>query len=143
MRCITKHEHELGERKQRGESTLRGTYVKSPGSCLPRGYGALLCVGSTQLQAASRVAAFWATRRPTIRPNRPRTELKISTTRILTNLQDNVSERVARCMLRETYKLGSAASAKAAPLPFTPTEIPQMRLQTPTVIPPQKTAYPV
>jgi hypothetical protein len=42
-----------------------------------------------------------------------------------------------------TYKLGSAASAKAAPLPLIPTEIPQIRLHIPTVIPPQKTAYPV
>lgn len=143
MRCITKHEHELVERKQGGKPTLCWTYVTSPGSCLPCEYGALLCVGWAQLQAASRVAAFWATRRPTIRPNRPRTELKISTTRILTNLRGNVSESIARYTPGETYKLGSAASANAAPLPFTPTEIPQMRLQTPTVMPPQKTAYPV
>lgn len=40
----------------------------------------------------------------------------------------------------ETYRLGSAASANAAPLPLMPTEIPQIKLQNPTVTPPQKRA---
>ncbi len=39
-----------------------------------------------------------------------------------------------------TNNVGSAASAKAAVEPVMPTEIPQSRLQIPTVNPPQKSA---
>ena len=60
-----------------------------------------------------------------MRPNRPIILPKTSTMRILTN------------------KSGSAASARAAVEPAMPTEIPQRRLHTPTVRPPQKSAYPV
>lgn len=42
-----------------------------------------------------------------------------------------------------TYRLGSAASARAAPLPLMPTDTPQIRLHIPTVMPAQKRAYPV
>jgi hypothetical protein len=41
------------------------------------------------------------------------------------------------------YREGSAASARAAPLPLMPTATPQTRLHMPTVIPDQKRAYPV
>lgn len=58
-------------------------------------------------------------------PNRPRMLLKTSITKILTN------------------KLGSAASAKAALEPDTPTAMPQSRLQAPMVRPPQKREKPV
>jgi hypothetical protein len=43
----------------------------------------------------------------------------------------------------KTYRVPSAASARAAPLPLIPTETPQIKLQNPTVIPPQNKAYPV
>ena len=59
-----------------------------------------------------------------INPNRPRILPKTSTMRILTN------------------KFGSAASARAAVEPAIPTQIPQRRLHTPTVMPPQKMAKP-
>lgn len=42
-----------------------------------------------------------------------------------------------------TYRVGSAASAKAAPLPLIPTATPQIRLHMPTVRPDQKRAKPV
>jgi hypothetical protein len=41
---------------------------------------------------------------------------------------------------RLAYSVGSAASARAAPLPLMPTATPQTKLQKPTVIPPQKVA---
>jgi len=41
-----------------------------------------------------------------------------------------------------TNNAGSAASAKAAVDPTTPTQTPQSKLQMPTVKPPQKSAYP-
>jgi hypothetical protein len=59
-----------------------------------------------------------------INPNNPKTLPNTSTTRTLTN------------------RSGSAASARAAVLPATPTQIPQKRLQTPTVRPPKKRAKP-
>ena len=59
-----------------------------------------------------------------MRPNRPIILPKTSTMRIFTN------------------KSGSAASARAAVEPATPTEIPQRRLHAPTVRPPQNSAYP-
>jgi hypothetical protein len=54
-----------------------------------------------------------------ISPNRPRIEPKTSTMRMRTN------------------RLGSAASEMAAVEPVMPTVIPQNRLQSPTVRPPQ------
>ena len=57
-----------------------------------------------------------------IRPNKPRMLPNTSTIRTFTN------------------NAGSAASASAAVEPVTPTEIPQRRLQKPTVKPPQKSA---
>lgn len=42
-----------------------------------------------------------------------------------------------------TYRDGSAASARAAPLPLIPTATPQTKLHRPTVRPDQKRAYPV
>lgn len=77
-----------------------------------------------------------------ISPNRPSTELKISMTRIFTNLT-TLLDCVAFCKLDElfkTYKLGSAASASAALLPFIPTDTPQIRLHIPTVKPAQNSA---
>ena len=59
-----------------------------------------------------------------MRPNKPMILPKTSTMRIFTN------------------KSGSAASASAAVDPAIPTEIPHRRLHTPTVRPPQKSAYP-
>jgi hypothetical protein len=43
----------------------------------------------------------------------------------------------------QTYSEGSAASARAAPLPLIPTVIPHTKLQPPTVMPAQKRAKPV
>ncbi len=81
--------------------------------------------------------------KPTIRPNNPKTELKISMTKTLTNLHHmHISQRHHE-QQQTTYKLGSAASAKAALLPLTPTETPQTRLHMPTVKPAQNSAYPV
>lgn len=57
-----------------------------------------------------------------MRPNRPKMLPNTSTMRIFTN------------------NAGSAASAKAAVEPVMPTEIPQSKLQMPTVKPPQKSA---
>lgn len=57
-----------------------------------------------------------------IKPNRPKMLPNTSTIRIFTN------------------NAGSAASANAAVEPVMPTEIPQSRLQMPTVRPPQKSA---
>ena len=65
------------------------------------------------------------TRRPIMRPKRPKTLEKISITRTLTN------------------RLASEASARAALLPLIPTLIPQIMLQKPTVSPAQNKAYPV
>ena len=76
---------------------------------------------------------------PMIKPNSPRTELKISITRILTKLQGTISNYERKDYL-ETHRLGSAASANAAPLPLIPTEIPQIRLHIPTVKPAQNNA---
>ena len=59
-----------------------------------------------------------------MRPNKPMILPKTSTMRIFTN------------------KSGSAASASAAVEPAIPTEIPQRRLHTPTVRPPQNSANP-
>ena len=84
------------------------------------------------------------TSNPIIKPNKPNTELKISMTRTLTNLGDAVSALSGILQLLQwTYKLGSAASAKAALLPLMPTETPQTRLHVPTVIPAQNSAKPV
>lgn len=60
-----------------------------------------------------------------MRPKRPSTEPKISTTKTLTKSS------------------GFWASAKAALDPVTPTERPHNKLQTPTVKPPQKIAWPI
>lgn|ERR1700722_4094027 len=59
-----------------------------------------------------------------INPKRPMILPNTSTTRIFTN------------------RVGSAASASAAFDPAIPTEMPQSRLHTPTVIPPQNSANP-
>lgn len=59
-----------------------------------------------------------------IRPKSPKMLPNTSTMRILTN------------------KFGSAASASAAVEPVMPTQMPQRRLHTPTVRPPQKSANP-
>lgn len=58
-------------------------------------------------------------------PKSPRTEPKISTTRIFTNSEE------------------SAASDTAAVAPVIPTAIPQIILLSPTVRPAQKREYPV
>jgi hypothetical protein len=60
--------------------------------------------------------------KPTIKPKRPSTDPKISTTNTFTN------------------NSGFCASAKAALDPVTPTDKPQSKLQIPTVKPPQKIA---
>lgn len=60
--------------------------------------------------------------RPTISPNNPRALAKISITNILTNNE------------------ALAASANAAPEPTDPTAVPHIKLQNPTVAPPQNTA---
>lgn len=64
--------------------------------------------------------AFVAIKRPTINPKSPKTEPKISTTRILTKSEE------------------SAASDTAAVAPVIPTAIPQIILLKPTVKPAQK-----
>jgi hypothetical protein len=87
--------------------------------------------------------AFPDTSRPMIRPKRPRTELKISMTKILTNLHSDQRFGPYLCKHLGSYKLGSAASARAAELPLMPTETPHIRLHVPTVMPAQNSAYPV
>lgn len=59
---------------------------------------------------------------PTMTPKSPRALPKISTIRILTNIED------------------SCASARAALVPEIPTVIPQIRLERPTVSPAEKIA---
>lgn len=84
--------------------------------------------------------------RPMMRPKRPRMELKISMTRILTNLTGHkglVLKALGRAAAMKAYRVGSAASANAALLPLMPTATPQMRLHIPTVRPDQNNAYPV
>lgn len=77
-------------------------------------------------------------------PNKPSTELKISITRIFTNLDKIVNTSdLYLSRLEPSYKDGSAASARAAPLPLMPTEIPHIRLHIPTVSPDQNNAKPV
>ena len=76
-----------------------------------------------------------------IRPKRPRIELKISMTRILTKLQHVSLESLWPG--HSSYSEGSAASAKAALLPLMPTETPQTKLHMPTVKPAQNKANPV
>lgn len=80
-----------------------------------------------------------------ISPNNPKTELKISITSTLTNLDLKVSKEFSvvlmKCFL--AHKVGSAASASAALLPLIPTETPHIKLHIPTVRPDQKRAYPV
>ncbi len=83
-------------------------------------------------------AALLETSSPIIKPNRPSTELKISMTRILTNLH-RISP-VFGMQESITHKVGSAASANAAPLPLMPTDTPQIKLHNPTVKPAQNTA---
>ena len=61
---------------------------------------------------------------PTITPKSPRALPKISTIRILTNVD------------------GVCASARAQPAPTTPTQIPQKRLERPTDKPDPKIANP-
>lgn len=89
-----------------------------------------------------------------MRPNSPRTELKISMTSTFTNLDTDTSVSVMLSglvleekkkkknlpTLLETYRLGSAASARAALLPLIPTETPHIRLHVPTVKPAQNKA---
>jgi hypothetical protein len=77
-----------------------------------------------------------------IRPKRPRTELKISMTRIFTNLS-LVSRYYNGQAGTKAHKLGSAASANAALLPLIPTLTPQIKLHIPTVNPDQNSANPV
>jgi hypothetical protein len=83
------------------------------------------------------------TRSPIIRPKRPNTELKISTTNILTNLAFMSVKNFHVTQRRLSYKLGSAASANAALLPLIPTDTPHIKLHIPTVNPAQKRANPV
>lgn len=78
-----------------------------------------------------------------INPNSPRTELKISMTSTLTNLRPVSTYVRSLSRYNETYKVESAASAKAALLPLMPTDTPQMRLHIPTVTPDQNRAKPV
>lgn len=87
--------------------------------------------------------ALLDTNRPMINPNSPRTELKISITSTLTNLQPVSMYVISPIRCHETYRVESAASAKAALLPLMPTDTPQMRLHIPTVTPDQKRAKPV
>lgn len=82
----------------------------------------ILVVGKTTQEISEALPAM---RRPTMRPKSPRTEPKISMTRILTNRAE------------------SAASATAAVDPVIPTQIPQTRLPRPTVRPAQKSEKPV
>lgn len=92
-------------------------------------------------------SALPETNSPIINPNSPSTELKISMTRILTNLP-LISPLFFPLPLHPpflgqlgiTHKLGSAASANAAPLPLIPTLTPHTRLHIPTVKPAQKRA---
>ena len=86
--------------------------------------------------------AFPDTRRPMINPNSPRTELKISITSTLTNLEVVVSFKAfwKATLPWWAYKLGSAASASAALLPLIPTETPHIKLHIPTVNPDQNSA---
>lgn len=95
-----------------------------------------------QLILYSKSGAFDETNKPIMRPKSPNTELKISMTKILTNLSwvSVLKQALSTC---DTYKLGSAASARAAPLPLMPTETPHIKLHIPTVIPDQNRAYPV
>jgi hypothetical protein len=63
--------------------------------------------------------------KPTIKPNNPKTDPKISTTKILTKSEE------------------SAASLIAAVDPVIPTAIPQIKFEIPTVNPAQNNEYPV
>ena len=78
-----------------------------------------------------------------INPKRPRTDEKISMTKILTNL-NAISMPHKMCETgyasASTHKLGSAASANAALDPLMPTLTPQIRLHIPTSSPLQKSA---
>lgn len=77
-------------------------------------------------------------------PNNPNTELKISMTRIFTNLGKIVNTFVLKLSrLEPSYNEGSAASARAALLPLMPTETPHIKLHIPTVSPDQNSAKPV
>ena len=78
-----------------------------------------------------------------MRPNKPNTELKISITRIFTNLRTTVSTTFCRHVQGLSYKEESAASARAALLPLMPTETPQIKSHIPTVSPAQNSAKPV
>jgi len=78
-----------------------------------------------------------------MRPKSPSTELKISITRILTNLQESQHNAQPDHLLQRSHKLGSAASANAALLPLIPTDTPQIKLHIPTVNPDQNRAKPV
>ena len=62
---------------------------------------------------------------PTINPNKPMAEAKISMMRILTK------------------RVGFAASVKAAPDPTIPTATPQNKLDNPTMSPDPNTIYPL
>ena len=75
---------------------------------------------------------------PTISPNSPSTELKISMTSTLTKL--DISHGPQKRDKPPTHSDGSAASATAALLPLMPTATPQIRFAMPTVRPPQKMA---
>jgi len=68
-------------------------------------------------------AAFEEIMMPTMMPNNPRAEPKISMMSIFTNI------------------LASCASEMAQELPTTPTQIPQKRLARPTVMPAAKSEY--
>lgn len=55
--------------------------------------------------------------------------------------KEQVSLRNSSAALKgKSYSVGSAASARAAPLPLIPTATPHMRLHMPTVMPDQKRA---
>ena len=77
---------------------------------------------------------------PMISPNNPSTDEKISITRIFTNLPSTNQHAPSHTPLQYTHRLGSAASANAALLPFIPTLTPQIRLHIPTSTPDQNSA---
>jgi hypothetical protein len=56
--------------------------------------------------------------------------------------KDKLTMRDGDIDAASTYKLGSAASASAAPLPLIPTDTPHTKLHIPTVNPDQNRAYP-
>lgn len=150
LQCsITKHEHEWKTPNRNDEPRSRQAYVLGPGRCLPSKGESLCCYMNSlknfKLPPMSPPSGPQEGRRLDQKGRgrswkfQPQESWRIcEITKCKQTFSSSYTEDI-----KETYKPGSAASARAAPLPFTPTEIPQIRLHTPTVIPPQKTAYPV